>query len=185
MLARSSSVSVALPVVGLLLFVSTAPLAVDDVRAAGVNVPSETPVVLVVFDEFALSSLMSVNGSIDAVRYPGFGRLAHDATWYSRATTVYEHTTQAVPAILSGDLPRNGAFPTLNDFPHNLFTLLGGAYSFEVREPVTRLSPRAVLPRSRRHQGTSLSNWWPATRRRHRLPLQRTTGRRTGEHPYP
>lgn len=140
------SVSVALPVVGLLLFVSTAPLAVDDAQAAGVNVPSETPVVLVVFDEFALSSLMSVNGSIDAVRYPGFGRLAHDATWYSRATTVYEHTTQAVPAILSGDLPRNGAFPTLNDFPHNLFTLLGGAYSFEVREPVTRLCPVRFCP---------------------------------------
>ena len=42
------------------------------------------------------------NGSIDAVRYPNFARLAQKATWYPRATTVADYTTDAVPAILTG-----------------------------------------------------------------------------------
>lgn len=140
------TVSVALPVVALLLFVTTVPLSVDDAKAADVTVRSQTPVVLVVFDEFALSSLMTADGSIDPVRYPGFARLAHDSTWYSRATTVYEHTTRAVPAILSGRRPPDGSFPTLGDFPDNIFTMLGGAYSLDVREPVTRLCPVRYCP---------------------------------------
>jgi hypothetical protein len=140
------SVSVALPVLGLLTFVFSAPLAVANAHGANVEVPAKTPVVVVVFDEFALSSLMAADGSIDAARFPGFGRLASQSTWYSRATSVYEHTTQAVPAILSGDRPREGAFPTLADWPDNLFTLLGEPYAFHVVEPVTRLCPVRYCP---------------------------------------
>ena len=59
-------------------------------RGCAVDVRGQTPVVVVVLDEFPVSSLMRADGSVDEVRYPGFGRLAREGTWYSRATTVHE-----------------------------------------------------------------------------------------------
>jgi Sulfatase len=154
------SVSFVLPIASLAVFVATAPLAAADAEAAPVAVRAETPVVFVVFDEFPVSSLMRSDGSIDAERYPGFGRLAREGTWYSRATTLHENTTFAVPTILTGSAPRGDALPTVADHPHNLFTMLGGSYAFRVREPVTRLCPvrycpehRSSLPLSRRVSG--------------------------------
>ena len=44
-------------------------------RAADVQVDNPVPVVLVVLDEFPLSSILRPDGSIDAVRYPGFAAL--------------------------------------------------------------------------------------------------------------
>ena len=140
------SVAVALPLLGLVTFVATVPLATDNVAAANVAVRTSTPVVVVVMDEFPLSSLLRPDGSIDARRYPNFARLAGDGTWYPRATTVHEFTTQAVPAVLTGQLPRVGELPTLNDHPQNLFTLLGNTYAFRVIEPVTRLCPDRYCP---------------------------------------
>ena len=119
------SVSAVLPVLGLVVFVSTAPLALANTAAIPIDVTSETPVVLIVFDEFGVSSLMRADGSIDARRYPAFGRLAREGTWYAGATTVHEYTTQAVPSILTGNAPRKGGLPTIADHPRNLFTLLG------------------------------------------------------------
>lgn len=141
------SLSLALPVLGALAFVATVPLAVDDAPAANVRVANPVPVVLVVFDEFPVSSIMRADGSIDAVRYPNFARFARGATWYPRATSVHESTTQAVPAILTGLLPRHGELPTLADHPDNLFTLFGGRYSLHASEQVTRLCPSRFCPR--------------------------------------
>ena len=47
------SLSLALPVIALVAFVATAPLAVDDAEAADVSVATRTPVVLVVFEPAA------------------------------------------------------------------------------------------------------------------------------------
>ena len=143
------SFSLALPVLGSLSFVGTVPLAVDDARGENVDVVSPVPVVLVVFDEFPLSSMLRANGSIDRGRYPNFGRLARDATWYPRATTVHESTTHAVPAILTGVLPKRGELPTLADHPRNLFTLLGESFVIRASEQVTRLCPSRYCPRTR------------------------------------
>ena len=66
------SVSLVLPLIGLLGFVATVPLAVDDAAGANVPVTTRIPVVLVVFDEFPVSSLMRADGSLDTVRYPNF-----------------------------------------------------------------------------------------------------------------
>ena len=96
------SLSVVLPVVSLVAFVATAPLALADAKGARVEPEGATPVVLVVFDEFPVTSLMRADGGVDSERYPGFGRLAREGTWYSRTTTVDEYTTRAVPAILTG-----------------------------------------------------------------------------------
>ena len=135
--------SVALPLVGLWSFVSGIPLATtDDVAGANLKVDAKTPIVMVVLDEFPVSSLLAGDGEIDAERYPNFARLARDGTWYSRATTVHEHTTHAVPAILDGRLPQAEALPTLSDHAQNLFTLLGESYDLRVVEPITHLCPR-------------------------------------------
>ena len=99
------------------------------------------PVVLVVFDELPLNSLLDARGRIDATRYPAFARLARGSTWYSRATTVAEGTTHAVPAILTGQLPGAGELPTYADHPQNLFTLLGGATTLHVDDEETHLCP--------------------------------------------
>jgi len=141
--------SVSLAVVALVMFVVRAPLVTDDLAGAQVSVANKTPVVMVVLDEFPVSSLITSAGAIDAVRYPNFARLARDATWYPRATSVYESTTGAVPAILTGNLPQPGELPTLTDHPGNLFTLLGESYRFHVHESVTHLCPNRYCPRKR------------------------------------
>ena len=122
------SISFVLPVLGTLSFVATVPLATGDAAAANVQVARSTPVVLMVMDEFPVSALLRPDGSIDAKRYPNFAHLAKTASWYQRATTVHEFTTQAVPAVLTGQLPHKGELPTLDDHPQNLFTLLGARY---------------------------------------------------------
>jgi hypothetical protein len=140
------SFCVALPVLGIIAFAATVPLAVDDAEGADVSVGTSTPVVLVVLDELPTSSLLRADGTLDARRYPNFARLARDGVWYPRATTVHEFTTQAVPAILTGNTPKQDELPTLRDHPRNLFTLLGERYAAEVVEPVTRLCPARYCP---------------------------------------
>jgi hypothetical protein len=135
--------SLALPLVALYSFLVGVPLAATaDVAGANVRVAGRTPVVLLVLDEFPVSSLMAPNGDIDAARYPNFARLGREGTWYRSATTVHEHTTHAVPAILDGRLPVSGELPTVRDHPENLFTLLGESYEIRSFEPVTHLCPR-------------------------------------------
>jgi hypothetical protein len=141
------TVSIFLAVVGLLLFVSRTPLVTEDLEGAQVRVTQETPIVVLVLDQLPVTSLTTLAGDIDGVRYPNFARLARGATWYPRATTVHESTTAAVPAIVTGNLPRRGALPTLTHHPENLFTLLGEAYHLNVHESVTYLCPKRYCPR--------------------------------------
>ncbi len=108
---------------------------------------ADTPVVLIVFDALPVSSLMNPAGEIDASRFPNFARLAGDATWYRRATTVSADTIWAVPAILTGQYPDLERLPSFFDHPRNLFTLLGGSYRLDVFEHVTDLCPAALCPR--------------------------------------
>ena len=142
------SLSFLLPVVAVLGFVATVPLVVDDAPAANVRVANPVPVVLVTFDESPVSSLMRADGSLDAVRYPNFARLAREGTWYPHATSANETTTQAVPAILTGVQPRHPGLPTLADHPDNLFTLLGRRYTLRASEQVTRLCPTRYCPQT-------------------------------------
>jgi len=141
--------SVSLAFVGLLMFVARAPLVTDDVDGAEVTVPEQVPVVFLLLDEFPATSLMTSDGVIDAVRFPNFARFASDASWYPNATTVHESTTAAVPALLTGRLPRGHGLPTLGDHPENLFTLLGESYRFRVAESITHLCPKRYCPRER------------------------------------
>ena len=141
------------PVVFLALFLVNSPLEKLSLESEALAtsrpaVSSTTPVVLVVFDELPVASLMDEGGNVDRGRYPSFASLAADATWFRNATTVHEHTTEAVPAILTGNDPAQGALPLLQDHPDNVFTFLGASHAMHVFEPVTQLCPLDLCPRA-------------------------------------
>lgn len=110
-------------------------------RAAVKLGPTRPPIVLAIFDQLPLTSLLSDDDTIDAAQYPGFASLAADATWYRNASTSAELTGWAIPTILTGLLPRRDALPTTQDFPDNLFTALNTKYHYEAEEPITDLCP--------------------------------------------
>jgi hypothetical protein len=94
-----------------------------------------------VFDELPLTTLLGEDGSIDAARFPNFARLARTSTWYRDATTVDDLTTEAVPAQLTGRLPRAGRLPTARDHPRSLFTLFERSHAITAIEPITDVCP--------------------------------------------
>ncbi len=110
-----------------------------NMQSGALSLEQNPPIVMIVFDELPLVDLLDFKGQIDASRFPNFARLASQATWYKNATTVDYRTQVAVPAILSGERPKPGRLPVFSEYPHNLFALLEGHYSFHVIEPITRL----------------------------------------------
>jgi hypothetical protein len=138
------------PILFLAVFLFKADLGdVSVAKPRGVTMPvvhSKTPVVLVVFDEFAVSSLMTADERIDAVRYPNFAALSRTSTWYRNATTVYDVTDNAVPAILTGRLHPAGALPSVADHPRSLYTLLGRNYAVREAGAEARLCPVNLCP---------------------------------------
>ena len=135
------------PVAFLAWFVSTGP--VGRLVAAGGAVAATgprdeaplSPVVLVIFDELPLNSLLAAPGRLDRVRFPHFAALADRSIWFREATTVSGYTPTAVPALLTGRLPEPERSPTAIDHPENLFTLLAGRYEIEAWESGTQLIP--------------------------------------------
>ena len=136
--------SIVLPIAGLIWFVHGAPSVTSEAAAATARADSPVPVVMLVFDEMPASSLMAHGVEVDSVRYPAFGRLAREATWYPNATTVHEWTSDAVPSILTGQIGRASTLPTVEKHPQNLFTLLGRQYAVDAQEYGTRLCPQSI-----------------------------------------
>lgn len=137
------------PAVFLASFLWTSPasdlLRSDEVGAADLEQTGEArSVVMIVWDEWPLNSIVDADGEIDADLYPNLAALAGDGAWYRNATTVATATTAAVPALLSGRYAQDGASPTAADHPENLFTLLAGQYDLEVTESVTAMCPRSL-----------------------------------------
>jgi hypothetical protein len=124
--------------------VSRLSLSTETAQAAGER--PRAPVVLIAFDELPVNSLLDAQGGIDAARYPNFARLARGSTWFEQTTTVGEGTTHAIPAILTGRLPRAGEFPVYTDHRQNLFTLFGGATRLHVVDHETHLCPPSLCP---------------------------------------
>jgi Sulfatase len=142
------------PLLFVLLFLFTSP--VSELVSAGQAhaktaeaVKSRTPVVLVVFDEFPTISLMDRSQHIDARRFPHFAALARNSIWFRNATTVHPHTESAVPAILTGQIPKTGSLPIFADHPNNLFTLLGRSYQLNVVEALTHLCPSSLCKKKK------------------------------------
>jgi hypothetical protein len=123
-----------------------------DANAPGVRINPEHPVVMMLLDEFPITSLLDSKGQIDARLYPNFAKLAGRSTWYRNATAVSGLTNWAVPAMLSGRYPTKAqeeASPTAAQYPDNLFTLLGRSYPVEQQQVVTQLCPPDVCKASK------------------------------------
>jgi hypothetical protein len=133
------------PVAFVALFLLASPTARlmggDRASAFAGEVESPVPVVVVVFDELPLASLVTTSGEIDRELFPSFARLVDRSHWFRNATTVHTTTWHAVPAIVSGRMPRAGTSPFAWDHPDNLFTALGATHETNVVESVTRLCP--------------------------------------------
>lgn len=108
----------------------------------------QPPIIVVIFDEFSLPSLMDDQYQIDATSYPHFAALAQNAFWFRNATTVSDATNFAVPAILTGSYPVSSHLPTATDHPHNLFTFLGGVYDVNAFGTITYLCPNQLCKRN-------------------------------------
>jgi hypothetical protein len=117
----------------------------EDSSAVYPEFHSTAPVVMVIFDEFPLVSLLDERQGIDSNLFPNFAALSKGSTWYRNATSVSEGTHNAMPAILDGLYPSlDTQLPNSIDHPRTLFTLLGGAYDFHVIENNTRLCPQQL-----------------------------------------
>ena len=125
-----------------LIVPTTSRSAPADPAAAGFR---PVPIVLIVFDELPLVSLLDGDRNIDPVLYPNLSALARDGVWFRNATTVSDYTRWAVPAILTGRRARPDAVPTAADHPDTLFSFLSRTHRLEVIEAATGMCPRAVV----------------------------------------
>jgi hypothetical protein len=104
-------------------------------------------VVFLLLDEFPTDMLIGRGGRIDPVRYPNFARLTREAYWFPNATTVYDSTTKATPAILDGRMPREGTKAIAADHLHSIYTMLGRhRYRVVNAEEATSVCPERYCP---------------------------------------
>jgi Sulfatase len=138
----------AAPVLFLALFLFTAPVSglafPSQPGARSISGTPRAPIVVVLFDELPLSSLMDDHGHVDAVRYPAFAELERTSTWFRNAYAVYDSTEHAQPSIMDGDYPAAGELPIASDHPASLFTLFGKTHRMNVSEEATALCPRGL-----------------------------------------
>jgi hypothetical protein len=104
--------------------------------------PSDVNVLFIVLDEAPLFPLLKTDGTINRARFPGFASLADTATWYRNAMTTAQRTTEAVPAVLTGNWPTFKNYPYLKSHPNNLFTLLRDEKKLNVYQAITHLCPK-------------------------------------------
>ncbi len=154
LVAASAVAAIAAPAVfllrpdvrGLLATTPAAHFEPDATIAAAPSFKSDLPMVLLVFDELPTSSLQRRDGSFDECRFPAFAALAESADWYAHAATAGQSTPKAIPALLTGRLPRRDSTAHYNDHTSNLFAWLAskGGYRVVAHETVSRLCPPAL-----------------------------------------
>lgn len=137
------------PVLVLVLFLVVSPVSrqvLPTSQAAGTErrIGNPVPVVIMLFDELPVTSLMTADGELDAELFPNFARLLEDFTWFRNTTTRYDHTHKIVPSMLTGTPWEPDREPVVVSYPDNLFTLLGGDYDVMARELVSWLCPTEV-----------------------------------------
>ena len=95
-------------------------------RAAWRRVDSRVPVVMVVFDELPVTSLLGPDGRVDARALPQLRRAWRArSTWYRNTATVDSGHGAGRARAAGRQVAAAARLPTLADHPRNLFTLLG------------------------------------------------------------
>jgi hypothetical protein len=100
---------------------------------------SKTPVVMLIFDEFALTALMDAERNIDKSLFPNFHKLSENGSWYRNATTVATGTMISVPAMLTGNYPKEFVSQSFLNYSDTLFTVLADSHRMNVYESTTTM----------------------------------------------
>ena len=145
------------PLVFLVLFLFTNPISKlafpDEAQARTIGGIARAPIVVVLLDELPSNTLVDDRGRIDTERYPGFGELARNATWFKNAYTVYDSTERAQPAIMDGNLPTEDKQPISGDHPNSIFSLFGKTHRMNVSEEATSVCSRDICGEVRAEEG--------------------------------
>ncbi len=124
--------------------------------AANVKIPPlNGPVLVVVLDEFSLTTLLRPDGTINDERYPNIAALADQSTWFRNAASESSTTYVSTPTILTGVRAEEDSLPFIGDHPRNYFTLFGARYPVNRYELVTDLCPPDVCESDRDQQPLS------------------------------
>jgi len=124
---------------------------------------SRPDVVVIIFDELPLTSLLDGDREIDEGRYPNFQRLAATSTWYRNTTSVHYSTSGALSSLLvggdfekyrrrvHGNAPPPGGAVDRARVPSSLFSMLETDWRAFSIEPMTKLAretedARAYVP---------------------------------------
>jgi hypothetical protein len=136
------------PLVFLLLFLLSGQISElafpSEAKARSIGGVSRAPIVVVLLDELPSNTLVDEHDQLDTKRYPGFGELARNATWFRNAYTVYDSTERAQPAIMDGNLPEKDKQPISSDHPNSIFTLFAKSHRINADEEATAVCPRDV-----------------------------------------
>ena len=134
------------PLVFLLLFLFSGQISElafpSEAKALSIGGVARAPIVMVMLDELPSNTLVDENDKLDAKRFPGFGELAKNATWFRNAYTVYDSTERAQPAIMDGNLPEKDHQPISSDHPNSIFSLFAKSHSMNVDEEATTVCSR-------------------------------------------
>jgi Sulfatase len=136
------------PLVFLLLFLLSGQISElafpNEAKARSIGGVARAPIVVVLLDELPSNTLVDENDRLDAKRFPGFGELARNATWFRNAYTVYDSTERAQPAIMDGDLPAKDRQPISSDHPNSIFSLFAKSHRMNVDEEATNVCSRDI-----------------------------------------
>jgi Sulfatase len=145
------------PVVFLLLFLLSGPISElafpSEAEARRIGGVARAPIVVVLLDELPVNTLVDREGQLDTERFPGFGELAANATWFKNAYTVYDSTERAQPAIMDGNLPARDKQPISSDHPNSIFSLFGKTHRMNVDEEATTVCSRDLCENSLGDEG--------------------------------
>lgn len=147
-----------------LFFSSTSRIAwgIDD-AAPGyefADVGDPAPIVIVLFDEFSLASVIDSNGELQSDYFPSLAALSDDATWFRNGVGTQRETRDAIPEVLTGiSQPPGKKLPHYADHPESLFSLLGGEYEVNAIETLTQLCPDEICSAGSRDMNDWRARW--------------------------
>jgi len=142
------------PLAFVLIFLLVSPvsklvLPVPAARSEGFSQADPVPVVMLLFDELPLLSLLDDEGKLNEELYPNFSRLARDSTWFRNYTVTENRSHFSIPTILTGRLVKDRSkSPVAADYPDTLFSLLSATHRVTALEWYTDLCPPDVCSES-------------------------------------
>ena len=122
-------------------------------RPSAQKVAKKPNVVVLLFDEFTIDSILNPSGQVDATRFPNFAELAGSSTWFRNATSYYDSTPKAIPLMLDGKEPFKGQAADVRDHPRSIYTAFGRrGYRIVDSEEATAICPRRYCRNARRRR---------------------------------